>query len=420
MPPIGWIDFSSEHREKMRAAIDCLSTPGAVDELGIGIIRDAFADTLFPGVSTIQTRPKYFIRTARLLEQYRQEQGNHRRKKSLEQFLEDEELLDRIRLVEAHGAESDSIGIIGGSFGTRKDRNVVRRPSSVYWNGLREFGIVQPAKLSLAEFGRRLSDNHKNLHTLLNDTSTECGDDLDAMDHTQTIRVSLPPGIEETREQLTIELTDDEAVFLKNKIISHQPGSLLGKILIDDHAIAEIIDLPKSPKFADLAALTSIGELEDTQLCRTVAHALKFWQLMFGAHIRYNCMLQELSGTKEKKEEFEAEWDLWRENLPNYLEDWDTDFMWAIVTAKGRKARPQTRTFIESWITQCQDSASDLVECERLVKQQERANKGKRARLTKNEGAINDWVGFNELEYRFPQVRRILIDIHTATEGQHA
>ena len=94
--------------------------------------------------------------------------------------------------------------------------------------------------------------------------------------------------------------------------------------------------------------------------------------------------------------------------------------MWAVVTAKGRKPRPQTRTFIESWITQCHDSASDLVECERLVKQQERANKGKRARLTKNEGAINHWVGFNDLEYRFPQVRRILIDIHTATEGQHA
>jgi len=420
MPPIGWIDFSSEHREKMRAAIDCLSTPGAVDELGIGIIRDAFADTLFPGISTIQTRPKYFIRSARLLEKYRQEQGSHRRSKSLEQFLEDEELLDRIRLVQAHGADSDSIGIIGGSFGTRTDQNVQRRPSSVYWNGLREFGIVQPAKLSLAEFGRRLSDNHKSLHSLLNDTSKEVGDDLDAMDHTQTIRISLPPGIEETREQLTIELTDDEAVFLRNKIISHQPGSLLGQILMDDYAIAEIMDLQKNPKFADLAALTFIGALEDTQLRRTVVHALKFWQLLFGAHIRYNCMLQTISGTKEKKEEFQADWEHWRENLPNYLEDWDTDFMWAVVTAKGRKPRPQTRTFIESWITQCHDSASDLVECERLVKQQERANKGKRARLTKNEGAINHWVGFNDLEYRFPQVRRILIDIHTATEGQHA
>lgn len=420
MPPIGWIDFSSEHREKMRAAIDCLSTPGAVDELGIGIIRDAFADTLFPGVSTIQTRPKYFIQTARLLEQYRHEQGSHRRSKSLEQFLEDEELLDRIQLVEAHGAESDSIGIIGGSFGTRKDRNVVRRPSSVYWNGLREFGIIQPAQLSLAEFGRRLSDSHKNLHTLLNESGKDRGDDLDAMDHTQTIRVSLPPGDAGTRDQLTIDLTYDEAVFLKNKIISHQPSSLLGKILMDDHAIAEVLKLPLNGKFEDLAKLGFIQNLEDTQLQRTVIHALKFWQLMEGAHIRYNCMLQAQSGTTEKREEFEADWEHWQENLPNYLDGWNTDFTWGIVTAKGRKPRQQTRAFVEAWIDQCIHNASDLDLCERLVKQQELANKGKRARLTKNEGAINDRVGFSELEYRFPQVRRILIDIHSAIGGQNA
>ena len=34
---------------------------GAVDELGIGIIRDAFANYFFPGTSTIQTRAKYFL-----------------------------------------------------------------------------------------------------------------------------------------------------------------------------------------------------------------------------------------------------------------------------------------------------------------------------------------------------------------------
>ena len=31
------------------------------DELGIGSVRDAFADTLFPGTSTITTRARYFL-----------------------------------------------------------------------------------------------------------------------------------------------------------------------------------------------------------------------------------------------------------------------------------------------------------------------------------------------------------------------
>ena len=31
------------------------------DELGIGSVRDAFADMLFPGTSTIMTRARYFL-----------------------------------------------------------------------------------------------------------------------------------------------------------------------------------------------------------------------------------------------------------------------------------------------------------------------------------------------------------------------
>ncbi len=64
MSSIGWIDFSSEHREKVRKVIDLLSAPGVVDELGIGVIRDSFADQMFPGLLTFQTRAKYFTLTA--------------------------------------------------------------------------------------------------------------------------------------------------------------------------------------------------------------------------------------------------------------------------------------------------------------------------------------------------------------------
>ena len=38
---LGWIDFSKEEREKVLDVINLLSEDGAVDELGIGIIRDS-------------------------------------------------------------------------------------------------------------------------------------------------------------------------------------------------------------------------------------------------------------------------------------------------------------------------------------------------------------------------------------------
>ena len=45
---IGWIDFSEKDRKR---AIDVLHllNEGAVDELGIGVVRDVFADYFFPG-----------------------------------------------------------------------------------------------------------------------------------------------------------------------------------------------------------------------------------------------------------------------------------------------------------------------------------------------------------------------------------
>ncbi len=58
---IGFIDFSKEERNKILATLKLLGTQTALDELGIGVIRDAYADILFPGISTIQTSAKYFV-----------------------------------------------------------------------------------------------------------------------------------------------------------------------------------------------------------------------------------------------------------------------------------------------------------------------------------------------------------------------
>lgn len=50
---IGWIDFSSTDRTKVLDVIHQLTEPGAVDELGIGIVRDAL--TLHTATYTVET-----------------------------------------------------------------------------------------------------------------------------------------------------------------------------------------------------------------------------------------------------------------------------------------------------------------------------------------------------------------------------
>lgn len=70
MSALGWIDFSSEDSAKVLRVLDLLSDNGGVDKLGIGVVRNLFADRMSPGISTVQTRPKYFTLTAHLLKEY--------------------------------------------------------------------------------------------------------------------------------------------------------------------------------------------------------------------------------------------------------------------------------------------------------------------------------------------------------------
>ena len=50
MPPtFAWFDHSGEQRRKVLDVIDLFKEQGTVDEMGLGTIRDAVADILFPG-----------------------------------------------------------------------------------------------------------------------------------------------------------------------------------------------------------------------------------------------------------------------------------------------------------------------------------------------------------------------------------
>lgn len=138
MSQLGWVDFSSDERNKVKLVLAALNEPGTLDELGIGQIRDAFANRLFPGLSTIQTRAKYFITIARLLRDI--QNGKAMKSKTPHLWLEQQEHLLAEALVRIHGdAEKGIIGaesIINGG--------VSRRPSSIYWNGLKTLALLNP------------------------------------------------------------------------------------------------------------------------------------------------------------------------------------------------------------------------------------------------------------------------------------
>ena len=58
---IGFISFDQEALGQANKVMSMLRGQGAIDELGLGRIRDAFSNEMFPGISTLQTRAKYFL-----------------------------------------------------------------------------------------------------------------------------------------------------------------------------------------------------------------------------------------------------------------------------------------------------------------------------------------------------------------------
>jgi hypothetical protein len=55
---LSWLDHSEHEKRKMLDVINLFRARDTRDELGIGTVREAFSNMLFPGTSTIQTRPE--------------------------------------------------------------------------------------------------------------------------------------------------------------------------------------------------------------------------------------------------------------------------------------------------------------------------------------------------------------------------
>ena len=56
-----WLDNSEEQRRQILDVLELFREKTTIDELGLGTVRDAFADILFPGTSAPMTRARYFL-----------------------------------------------------------------------------------------------------------------------------------------------------------------------------------------------------------------------------------------------------------------------------------------------------------------------------------------------------------------------
>jgi len=103
---------------------------------------------------------------------------------------------------------------------------------------------------------------------------------------------------------------------------------------------------------------------------------------------------------------------------------WDRDDFWTLVQSSNPRVRPQTRRFVDAWmeaiISGNVGSAADDAQLRHLIGNRERMTKGAQSRLI-NDRLLRTWsgeAGSGALVFRWPQVRRLVTEIHEGM-GRH-
>ena len=220
---IGWVDFSEEDKGKVMKVIELLKAEGTVDELGVGVVRNSLSDIMFNGITTIQTRAKYFFIVPRILQTYL---NLKRKPKNGLDYLYKEETRIMNELAQKYNYQPE-LGIIGYTVAQenqyrpeRRWNQVERKPSTIYWNGLRTYEIFN-RQYSLANFLKaveRKELNHDKLGFM--NGNGEKGDDNDT-ELNADFYFNLPSFHSDWDNDLQIVLEEEEANFLRHQIIDY-------------------------------------------------------------------------------------------------------------------------------------------------------------------------------------------------------
>lgn len=413
MATIGWIYFSKNDRDRIGSVLDQLRPEGTIDELGMGTIRDALSNQMFPGISTIQTRAKYFFIIPYLLHDYQNDKQLQKKYKDPAKFLERKEneimwdLGDYYRALSSDTNTRESYGVIGITKTRREKDFIVRRPSAIYWNGLYTYQFINTQGLATDSFLRQVTN--PSLESLLSnvkrgdDTS---GDDLD-VEHENLFRLKVTPNLN-WKEGLTLDLDQKEAEFFQDRIISIAKHKLIAELLQNEALWAIALMSDNFMDFATTALSTDSLPLPDSLRAMLVL-AHDFSMLMYGAHLAYNCQLQH----KLNSDCFDVKFQEWTEQIGDLMLDYD-HFNPQSLFSYATTTRSNTAQFVQDWWQQTQLGFPDHQKRDALIEQQEARVKGAKARLRWNKLDLvkeEKWQGLKFFEYRFSRARTIVNDI---------
>lgn len=397
-----WMDYSEHERREALDIIDLFREQDTRDELGIGTVRDAFADLLFPGTSTIQTRARYFLFVPWIyleMERSRVPSGQVAGRARSEE----------IALIGALMKAGDADGVIGKEVG----KGLKRLPSNIYWLGLRTWKIRRfPG--SQDQYHRTLDRFYQWDERSNPQVRNDDGEPVDGV-VVSNWDAAIPPRPRDFPRGASLRLSQEEAGYLIERIVQSVPGTLLA-LLVERGEVFEPVRFPwVHPCISELPA----------RLRGQLIHARNFSECMHGAALLYNLMLAELAKNQTRVDEYRrdlTEWSLRVGDRASDLATWDRRRFWEVALSGGARIPLPTRTFIDGWldlalgdgdVVHCSGRVAANDDARWLIHKRERAIKRDRARLD-NRRALELWsgaAGTAQLTYRWPVAQRIILDI---------
>ncbi len=396
----GWLDYDERDAQRMREVFAAFDDKDTIDSLGLGVIRDSISDQLFPGISTIQTRARYFLFVPWVCQILEAEQVPPGRFTARLREVE-VALIESLRQIEGPGQ---------GVIGYRARKRLSRLPSSVYWNGLGTFGIRR-LDLSTAEY-RSFVARYGRIQG-----STQVDDDGEPIGGQPRMwDPALPPAPDGFPEQpISLRLTEDEAEYLAGRFMTARPESMIAELARD-------LTIDRSAPMPWEVPLSGAPP----RLAEVLRHARNFSELMEGAQALYNLLLarraiQELGQDRQELiEDLAGELAGWSETISerhNELESWVASEEFWFVIERVTKVPTPTRRFVLAWAKVALDrpeAIADDAAAAILVTERERRLKGKLARLSEPR-ALENWNGdpfsVGQMTFRWANARQILDDL---------
>lgn len=397
---LSWLDTSAEEQRRVRELIALYTQSESRDELGIGQIRDAFADGLFPGTSTIHTRARYFLFIPWLFTQGAKTRSGNK----LTTWTDNQER----NLIKA--LQDEGIGRGQGLIGRVAGASVKTLPSAIYWSALSRYGIltrdIRPDMLgALGPVAG--ADNELAIRS--------------AQDWHPTL--PGPPGGFPTTVEGGMALLPSEAVWLRERILEAVPNTMLSHLMADDTPL----DDTDTPPWFDPACLSADGPP-----ATLLQHGRHFSLVMQGSALLYNLLVAEryeaagYTTHPQPIEGYRKALRTWAETVQadsELLRAWERQAMWDVVRTLNPRIGLRTRAFVDGWIDVVLAgrgaTAADDEDARSLVELRERRQKGGQSRLS-NERLLRTWSGASgtsRLVYRWPQVRRMVSDIREGAAG---